>query len=158
MSKHIRVPSTTVELIQILGEILRNHLGLSVHRTECWTFRHVSSWETMRSDFDYPVVDQRNSLYMGEGSCAASGEQLGSRSYQKLDLRAQCHYNNWESAGSMMWEIHMWIQLPDGSILSRPYRCFLGSGSDRDIDHDPKLKIKTHPPKRIGFNLVETRS
>ena len=74
MATAMRVPSATVELIQILGTILRDRVGLSISKTECWTFPKIlkkddSSFEPSNPVATFERAQNEYLIYLGAGHC-----------------------------------------------------------------------------------------
>lgn len=167
-NKKIRVPSTTVELVQILGAVLRDHTKIKQWDAECWTFEHVADWDIERTeymlpsqangddsfpiqDYEYKVVEHHQTIYLGSGKCHAFGYGKDPGNAKELELRVRCEYDDWIPTGQKLWDIEVWIKLPDGSIARHHYICFLGYGQDRDIMLKENSKMRKHPPNRIAF-------
>lgn len=146
-NRKIRVPATTVQLVQILGEILRDRMRLRMWRTECWTFEHVAEWNT-------PKTNEKTTVYLGSGDCEMFGIKNGpTREPLKLSLRVRCEYNRVEDDKFAIfgnWYIQMWVRLPNNRIARSHYHCDFGYGDERKItglvNHMPIL-----PPNRIAF-------
>ncbi|MFH1223637.1 MAG: hypothetical protein V1647_04770 [Pseudomonadota bacterium] len=158
-SKKIRVPATAVELIQFLGAILRDHLGLKFQKTECWTFFHVAQWpinkEVSDDDFVPCCVDPGTywvrthdiNVYLGKGYAKV----LSSGRYERVELRTRCEHVYWEELGLKSWNIQLWVRMPDGSILSKEYNCFTDYGDRQDTMEAHNPSISKYPPRRIAF-------
>lgn len=80
MSNEIRIPATTIEMIQVLGCVLREHIQLQMASTECWTFNHVKDWQirgkeptedASQAEWDQYMLNEnprhKQSVYLGEG-------------------------------------------------------------------------------------------
>lgn len=168
-SKKIRVPATTVQLVQILGEILREHIKISLYGTECWTFEHVADWEIKRTeymlpsqendggsfdpqDYEYKATEYRMTTYLGSGKCLAFGYGDGLGSVKELQLRVRCELCNWVPTGLKFWDVQAWIKLPDGSITCHHYQCHLGYGQECDIISAKDFpQMPEDPPRKIAF-------
>ncbi len=157
--KKIRVPSTTVDLIQILGTILRDHLELDLPESECWTFEYVTDWEIYgkedewSDDFPVPYLDTEavNSVYLGTGKCWAFGYGDNHGNAEQLDLRVRCQHSRWITGGSDYWDFQLWIKTPDGTVRQHRYTCNLWGASGRDIFPKTGSKMPQNPPRKIAF-------
>ncbi len=170
-SKKIKVPATTVQLVQILGGILRDYIKIYVVDTECWTFDHVANWETKRTesmmppsqasdgglleqeDYEYQVTDHRMAVYLGSGKCRAmvfSNEDSGV--IKSVELRVRCQRSEWVAANLHYWDIQIWMKIFDSPIERYHYECFPWSGNkplDATLRSD--LEIPKLPPRKIAF-------
>lgn len=157
MANKIRVPATTVQLIQILGVILREHLRIQLWDTECWTFEHVADWCVFPRDPDttenWAPPDFEMSVYLGSGRCRASGYGSDPEKAKELQLRVRCEFSEWDPAGLSRWDFQMWIRIPDGSVVRHHYACDLGYGNDRDISAVPanESRMPQDPPRKLAF-------
>ena len=157
-NKKIRVPATTVELIQILGNILRDHIKLGIIGSECWTFEHVRDWEIYgeKPDSDADVVEwdlyllhgnpeHRMSVYFGSGNCHVVGPD------GKTELRVCCEHRDWIPASINYWDVQVWIKSPNQPIARHHYQCFHHGRWLRDVCLVKNSKMRQRPPKKIAF-------
>lgn len=156
MKEKIRVPSTTVELVQILGTIFRDQLKIIQFGTECWTFQQVADYEVRTKTEAYPgagykPTEHRNSVYLGEGHLKAQFYTANSGNAEKVEVRTRCVHNNWEAAGLKSWIIELWLKPEDGEIRRYHFFCNKGYGFDRDICLFDDKTISELPPKKIAF-------
>ena len=163
MSKEIRIPETTVQLVQILGTILRDHLKISFYgdRTECWTFKHIVNWQ-IRGDEPGPYAsydewwnymfylnpEHEMSVYLGSGYCHAFSSE---HRVKKMELRVRCEHSRWIATSLRAWNIQIWMKFEGKTVKRHQFRCHLGYGSDRRIYEEDASSIPMHPPKKIAF-------
>lgn len=171
-SKSIRVPATTVDLVLVLGRILRKHLQLEILETECWTFEHAADWEIYTkppaegadpSEWEwYEYYSSRPehemTVYLGSGNCLARGLGEDPKKALKIEIRVRCEYGEWVLASLSSWDFQLWLKLPDGTILRRHFDSSIEytphhQVADREIDEiDPsKSRMPVHPPRKIAF-------
>jgi len=156
MKEKIRVPSTTVELVQIFGTIFRDHLKIRQFGTECWTFQQVADYEVRSKQdvypgADYKQVEHSNSVYLGEGSLKAQFYTTDTGNAEKVEIRTRCEHNNWEGAALKSWTIELWLKPENGEIRRYFFFCNKGYGFDRDICLFDDKVIPNFPPNKIAF-------
>lgn len=152
MKEKIRVPSTTVELVQILGTIIRDHLKIRQFGTECWTFQQVADYEVRSKECEgYRPVEHRNCVYLGEGYLKAQYYSINSGNAEKVEIRTRCEHNNWEAAGLKSWRIELWLKPENGDIRRYFFFCNKGYGFDRDICLFDDKTIPAFPSNKIAF-------
>jgi hypothetical protein len=160
-SNSIRVPATTVDLVLVLGRILRKHLQLKILETECWTFEHVADWEIY---YKLPADDADASerewyeVYLGSGHCLTRGAGQDSAKALKIELRVRCEYGKWDSAGLNRWDFQLWLKLPDGTIQRRHFGSSIEhiphhQVADREVYEidSSKSRMPMSPPRKIAF-------
>lgn len=161
--KKIRVPATTVQLVQILGDIIRNHIKISLYDTECWTFEHVADYEVRWEEPDpdagetewleylnYGNPEHSMNVYLGSGKVFAFGYHcLGDP--KQLDLRVRCEHSHWEPTAQKYWDLQIWIKPPNGPIQQHHFTCHLGYGTCRSIFSETDSKMSQRPPRKIDF-------
>jgi hypothetical protein len=153
----IRIPSTSVELVQILGMILRDHLKLKLWGTECWTFEQVSAYDVKSKDnIDpetdiYRGVEHEVNVYLGEGYFRARHFTPNTPDTEKVQARVRCELSKWVPASLSVWIFHIWLKAENGEIRRYYFECHRGYGSGRNINLDEKKEIPLLPPKRIAF-------
>lgn len=150
MSNDIRVPSTTVEIIHILGQILRQNLEFEVWRTECWTLKDIASWNEEYDDHGCP--GRYIQLYYVQGHCY---EDRPSRA-EKLEIRASCEYDDCVVGSLKSWTVKFWVQREDGTIRKYYFFCTkYGYGGSWDVDDFEDKPFEDNPPARIAFKVKE---
>ena len=160
--KKIRVPATTVALVEMLGHILRNEIKFRLRESACWTFEFVTEWQistepepeeddvTQDKWFQwdyYHNPDHQMSTYIGSGYCHPLIAGRG----KKLDLRVRCEHV--QSLYFSYWEFYIWTRDPDGEVTKYHYRCHLGYGYDRDyyLIEGKESNMPDNPPRKIAF-------
>jgi len=165
MRKDIRVPETIVELLQILGLMLRDQMMLTAVANECWTIRPISEWdithpciEDLMAQYEWPrratlqfdKIEHRMSLYFISGHCIISAGCPESEERVEIRVIAE-KCDSSESMGLAYWVLKVWMQLKDGTIHRFHFQCHLGYGSDRDFLAESIEKMRPLPPARISF-------
>lgn len=156
-NKKIRVPATTVQLIQILGTILREHIKLRPLDTECWTFEHVAKWGIYgKKPGPEAGLVEWSEYQLYENPVHAMQTYLGYGHYieeegKRLDLRVRCEHTTWVGASLRDWHFQIWIKFPGGSTKQYHYRCDLGYGDSRDISPVEDSQMPHDPPRKIAF-------
>jgi len=166
MSKKIRVPATTVQLVQILGVILREHLKIPIDEegSECWTFEHVVDWDIQIREpgpkashaewcsYQYRVElgrpEHEMSVYLGAGYCHVFNPEQG---VKRLELRVRCEHSIWVTASLRMWDFQIWGKFDGEPVWRNHFSCSLGYGTDRDILPETLAAVPQSPPKKIAF-------
>jgi hypothetical protein len=158
-NEKIRVPATTVELVQILGVILREHIKVELHGCECWTFEHVTDWdipedESIPAEFgdteiSSPQIRHQMEVYLATGYFTAFGHDEPGNA-RRVDTRVRCELSTWVPAFQSFWDFQIWFKLPDNSIEQHHYRCFREYGDKRDIAVE-NTSIPAEPPRKIAF-------
>lgn len=158
----IRAPSTTVELVHILGDMLRTKLKINVAITEGWTFEPVAEWTSYGANRECSkqnalywehVANETpkhfTSIYLCSGCCY---EGISSHVSRRLDLRARCERYMWDSAGIGYWIIQLWVKHSDGLVESIYHEYDFGDTKDNArAQNTPLYKMKEAPPKCIAF-------
>ena len=167
MDKEIRVPATTVQLVQILGTIIRDHLKVRLFGTECWTFQHVVNWEiwgeepkseaeeSERMNYEYRNPEHRMSVYFGAGHLKAFGYGEEPMNAKRLDIRVRCEHARWVPTGFSFWDFQIWLKLPDGSVERHRFTYHLGYGEERSIHAELLRRMPANPPKKFAFGQPE---
>lgn len=163
VQKEIRVTSIIVQLIQLLGTILRDQLGFKLYRPECWTFEHVGKYEIpVDRHAKEPAKDASNeewgeydrskepehevSVYMGTGRFPVySGNGV-----DQVEVRVRCEHDHWTPTGLKSWDIQMWVKWPTKEMQYEHFWCSLGYGTDCSIS-PCDLPIPKLPPRRFSF-------
>lgn len=163
-SNEIRIPCTTVQLVLILGKILRKHLRIKMIGTECWTFipsasmgvyGHCPAYST-EEDVSLDVIRKKTQKhfivwYYGFGYCYEGTEASTS---DKLELRVTCdHHKSIDSFD--FWYFQLWLRRHDGSIERHYFQCDLGHGNKMDVARATLSgfpNLQEHLPKIIAFS------
>ena len=162
--KKIRVPATTVQLVQILGVILRENLKIRIYgeHSECWTFEHVTDWEVPVEPpkegadqaewehYEWQSVrgEHEMSVYLGSGHCSAFSSD---QKVKRLELRVRCEHSTWVATSLRMWDFQIWGKFADESVWRHHFSCHLGYGTDRTISSEKLSDVAQNPPKKIAF-------
>lgn len=160
----LRITGQVVELIQILGTLLRSHMFLQDISDECWTVEHSADWgipyreDPSLSDEDRAWADfmhagrdeHEQTTYLLTGkACWITGEGK-SREHGWHRIRANCEFSDWHDAGLSLWDIQIWAEVDD-RIDRYHFLCHRGYGDDRDICLAEPGKMPLTPPRKIAF-------
>ncbi len=164
MATAMRLPSATVELIQILGTILRDRVGLSISKTECWTFPKIlqkddSSYEPSNPVATFERAQNEYLIFLGAGHCMVQKPGSGQ---DRIELRVRCVRNKCLTLDiGDSWDIQLWQQDLDTKSIFRChhfvchcYRNELDFGAQRVISAVglKASKMRVNPPRDIRFS------
>lgn len=164
VSKKIRVPETTVEMVLMLATVLRDYINIQLSGTESWTFEHTADWEVhpKENEEGYPFYggpEHEMNVYLGTGNCWAFGYKDTAGPVKKLDIRVRLEYSKWVPLDMSYWDIQIWIKLPDNSVVAHHYECHVDFGNG-NYGHDTReisaatersTKMDPNPPRKIAF-------
>lgn len=151
MAEKIRVPSTSVELVLILGAILRKHITLSLQGKECWTFERIvdfsqTSYDDEKGELE---VDNYLTVYLGSGYLHAYIED---GPVQKVETRVRCTRNQFMPCNETAWSFELWLRPENGKIMRYRYDCtesFING--DDEIYPIKNMIMALLPPRKIAF-------
>jgi len=159
--KTVSVSGIYVELVQMLGLLLRQGLGARIgSQRECWDIHHVSTWETQKKE---PASDASESelanYYIGgtheytDHLYFASGKFIQVGMGETVEVRVVCQMNEWHATGLSQWTLQVWVRTKGSEISHRHFfYSGRGYGGDNDITKsDLPEKMKEEPPKKIKF-------
>lgn len=168
MSK-VQVSSMYVELIGILGAVLRHNLKMHLREAESWDLEHVADWgiygerpdddasESEWSTFhlhENPIHEMHT--YLASGKCSPMSYGAIKGRGQRVEIRARAEFSKWVAVAQSYWSIQMWVMVEGGAVQRYHFHCHRGYGEDRDIHEQPlPKKMKDAPPKRIKFPPIE---
>ncbi len=168
MSK-VQVSSMYVELIQILGRVLRKNLKMCLRKAESWDVEHVADWgiygKQPDSDaseeawfnfhqYENPIHEMHTYLASGKCSPMSYGDIKGRT--QDVEIRVRAEFSKWIAVAQSYWDIEMWVMVEGGTVQRYHFHCSRGYGEDRDIYEQPlSAKMKDTPPKKIKFPPIE---
>lgn len=153
MSQKTRITSIEVELVQVLGTILRDHLKLQPHGSECWTFTHdynynIAPEEERDPETDiYCGVEHEVSVYLTEGYLPV----MNSGKIEKVELRVHCELCKWVPTALSFWIFQFWLKPENGEVKGYYFECHREYGWNRDIHLNESKVVSPFPPQEIAF-------
>lgn len=151
MAEKIRIPSTSVELVLILGVIFREHIKLSLQGTECWTFEHVADFSHISYNEGEEDLEVNNYLdiYLGSGYLHA---YIDDGPVQKVETRVRCTHNQWVPCDESDWTFELWLKPENGKIMRYRYACPKVFSNVENIFLLNNENMPLIPPKKISFS------
>ena len=136
--KKSRHTSTDVELIRMLGLILREKIQLEIIIPECWTFYFSAPNETRDE-----VV-----FVLGSGRCMSpKAPWQAHNTMQQLKLRT----STTRSLETGLWTVKIWIKYPDNNIDRYMHICSSDLARCRRVFNPSWLDMDAEPPAMIDF-------
>ncbi len=143
-SNESRHTSTDVELIRILGFILREKIQLEITIPECWTFRFLAPNQTRDEIF----------FALGTGHCMSPKAPWQTHDMmQQLELWTSIT----RSAKTGLWTAKIWIKYPDNFIDRYMYICSSDLARCRRLFNPSWLDMDAEPPTAIDFEKKDRK-
>lgn len=158
--KTVSVSGVYVELIQVLGLMLRQGLGAKIgKKRECWDIHHVSTWNTGKKKPGNNASENEIANYYCGGTDEytdhlyfASGKFLSVGFGEKVEIRAVCQLNEWHATSLSQWTLQVWLKAGGGDIARHFFYSGRGYGGDNGMTkEDIPKEMRLIPPEKIKF-------
>ncbi len=150
--KSVSASGIYVELIQMLGLMLRQGLGAGIgHKRECWDILHISTEQTPSPD---APEDEWIFFYSGiRHLYFASGKFIQVGVGDTVEVRVVCQMNDWHATSLSQWQLQVWVRTKGSEVSHRHFfYSDRGYGGDNNITKsDLPERMREDPPKEIKF-------